>query len=91
MNFPNVKVQPHWLATLERAKEVMHNCRWVCQALDNGVEPEVEKEVRIAITKAITPSITVDSWYCRVAGSPVKVGREYRIAWINHMIAQCHT
>lgn len=87
--FPNVKVQPHWLETLERAKEVMPNCRWVCVALDAGVEPEIEKEVRIAITKAITPSIVVDTWYFNKTGSELQNSKDYRIEWINHMIAQC--
>jgi hypothetical protein len=89
MNFPNVKVQPHWLAALERAKEVMPNCRWVCLALNSGVEPEIEKEVRVAIAKAIAPALTVDTWYYCETDSPLRAAREYRIAWIDHMIAQC--
>ena len=91
MIFPNVKVQPHWLATLERAAEVMPNCRWVCSALCNGVEPEIEEEVRIAITKAITPSMTVDTWYYLETGSPMRAAQEYRKAWLNHMIEQCRS
>ena len=91
MTFPNVKVQPHWLATLERAAEAMPHRRWVCSALCNGVEPEIEKEVRIAITKAITPSMTVDTWYYCRTGSNLQAAREYRKAWLNHMIEQCRS
>jgi hypothetical protein len=87
MNFPKVKVQPHWLAALERAKEVMPNCRWVCVAVDSGVEPEIEKEVTKEIHRAIAPFNTVNSWYADETGLPLDKG--YRIAWIDHMIAQC--
>jgi hypothetical protein len=89
MKFPDVKVQPHWLAALERAKEVMPNCRWVCVAVDNGVEPEIEKNVRAAIESAIYPAVTVDTWYYCETGSRLRAAREYRKAWLNHMIEQC--
>ena len=89
MIFPNVKVQPHWLAALERAKEVMPNCRWVCAAVDNGVEPEIEKEITAAISEAIEPCMIVDTWYFHETGTKLLNSKDYRIAWINHMIAQC--
>ena len=92
MIFPNVKVQPHWLATLERAAVVMPNCRWVCHALANGVEPRIEEEVRTAISEAIAPFTTVNSWLVREMGIDLATRaeeREYRIAWLNHMIDQC--
>ena len=63
MIFPNIQVQPHWLAALERAKEVMPNVRWVCAAVDSGVEPEIEKEICSEITLALAPAVTVNSWY----------------------------
>ena len=91
MNFPNVKVQPHWLATLERAAEVMPNCRWVCSALDNGVEPKIELEVMAAISKAIAPTAVVSNWYRRETGSKLQAPQEYRSAWLNHMIEQCRS
>lgn len=91
MNFPNVKIQPHWLATLERAAEVMPNVRWVCNALDNGVEPKIEMEVIAAISKAISPSTLVNTWYYRETGSNLQASKEYRIAWLNHMIEQCRS
>ena len=89
MKFPNIEVQPHWLATLERALEVMPCYRWVCSALDNGVEPKIEMEVIAAISKAISPSTLVNTWYYRETGSHLQVSQEYRIAWLNHMIEQC--
>lgn len=89
MIFPNVKVQPHWLAALERAAEVMPNCRWVCVAVDSGVEPEIEKEIREAIREAIQPYVIVNSWYFNEAGPKLQNPKDYRIEWINHMIAQC--
>ena len=89
MTFPNVKVQPHWLATLERAKAVMPNVRWVCTALDNGVEPKIEMEVTAAISKAISPSTLVNTWYYHETGSNLQKPQEYRTAWLNHMIKQC--
>ena len=91
MNFPNIKVQPHWLATLERAAEVMPNCRWVCSALVNDVEPRIEEEVRTAITKAIAPALTVITWYSCETGSDLQATQEYRKAWLNHMIEQCRS
>ena len=92
MKFPNIEVQPHWLATLERAVKVMPNCRWVCAALDNGVEPEVEKEVKKAIGEAIAPFVTANVWYRHETGSDLQslqASQEYRIAWLNHMLEQC--
>ena len=91
MKYPNIEVQPHWLATLERAAEVMPNCRWVCSALCNDVEPEIEKEVRAAIVKAITPSMTVDTWYYLETDTPLREAREYRKSWLNHMVEQCRS
>lgn len=94
MIFPNVKVQPHWLATLERAAEVMPNYHWVCSALDNRVEPEIEKEVQAAIAGAIAPSSTVVSWLVREMSIDLATraeAQEYREAWLNHMIEQCRT
>lgn len=89
MKFPDVKVQPHWLAALERAKEVMPNVRWVCTAVDNGVEPEIEKEITAAISKAISPSMLVNTWYFRETHTMLTDSQGYRIAWLNHMIKQC--
>lgn len=89
MKFPNIEVQPHWLATLERAAEMMPNVRWVCTALDNGVEPKIEMEVMAAISKAISPNLLVNSWYYRETGSNLYAANDYRIAWLNHMIEQC--
>ena len=94
MNFPNVKVQPHWLATLERAAEEMPNYRWVCCALDNGVEPKIEMEVIADIAKAIAPSSIVNSWLVREMGINLATkaeAQEYRKAWLNHMIEQCRS
>ena len=94
MNFPNVKVQPHWLATLERAAVVMPNCRWVCHALVNGVEPRIEEEVRTAISEAIAPFTTVNSWLVYETGAAFATRAEaqkYRKAWLNHMIEQCRS
>lgn len=89
MKFPDVKVQPHWLAALERAKEVMPNCRWVCAAVGNGVEPKVEKEICEAIHEAISPWAIVNTWYFLKTGTQLLNSKDYRIAWINHMIGQC--
>ena len=89
MIFPNVKVQPHWLATLERAAEMMPHVRWVCSALDNGIEPKIELEVMAAISKAITPTAVVSNWYHRETGSKLQAPQKYRKAWLNHMIEQC--
>ena len=94
MKFPNIEVQPHWLETLERAAEVMPNCRWVCSALDNGVEPKIEMEVIAAISKAISPSMLVNTWYYRETGTELatkKKAKDYRTAWLNHMIEQCRS
>ena len=68
MIFPNVKVQPHWLETLEAAAEVLPNCRWLCTAVDLGIEPETEQEIRKAIAQAIAPFDIVDSWLIRETG-----------------------
>ena len=89
MKFPNIEVQPHWLGTLERAVKMMPPCRLVCTALDNGVEPKTEMEVVAAIEKAITPTVVVSSWYRHETGSKLQAPREYRKAWLNHMIEQC--
>ena len=91
MIFPNVKVQPHWLATLKRAVMMMPNCRWVCSALDIGVMPKIEEEVIAAISKAISPSTLVNTWYYRETGSNLQKPQEYRTAWLNHMIEQCRS
>jgi hypothetical protein len=94
MIFPNVKVQPHWLATLEFAAVVMPNCRWVCSAVDNGVEPRIEEEVRTAISKAIAPFTLVNSWLISETGVAFATRAEaqkYRKAWLNHMIEQCRS
>ena len=89
MIFPNIQVQPHWLAALERAKEVMPNCRWVCAAVDSGVEPDIEKEICAAIHAAIHPCSIVNTWYFYETGQTLERSNDYRIAWIEHMIAQC--
>ena len=91
MIFPNVKVQPHWLATLKRAAMIMPNCRWVCSALDIGIEPKIELEVMAAISKAIAPSAVVSNWYRRETGSKLQAPQECRKAWLNHMIEQCRS
>jgi hypothetical protein len=89
MTFPNTKVQPHWLAALERAKEALPNCRWVCVAVDRGVEPEIEQEVCEAIAEAIQPWAIVNTWYFHETGTELLNSKDYRIAWIDHMIEQC--
>ena len=92
MIFPNVKVQPHWLKTLEEAAEILPNCRWLCTALTLGIEPETEQEIREAIAQAIAPFKTVDSWLIYETGidfATSKGSKEYRTAWLNHMIEQC--
>ena len=94
MIFPNVKVQPHWLEALEAAVEVLPNCRWVCSAFDLAIEPETEKEICEAIACAIAPFNTVDSWLiCEMSTgfATSKASKEYRIAWLNHMIEQCRS
>ena len=90
MIFPNVKVQPHWLETLEAAAEILPNCRWLCTALVLGIEPETEQEIREAIACAIAPFNTVDSWLIYETGIE-KEAKEYRTAWLNHMIEQCRS
>ena len=94
MIFPNVKVQPHWLATLERAVEMLPNVRWVCSALDNGIEPKIELEVMAAISKAIAPFTLVNPWLVYETGAAFATRAEaqkYRKAWLNHMIEQCRS
>jgi hypothetical protein len=91
MNFPNVKVQPHWLATLQRAAAVMPNCRWVCAAVDNGVEPDTEKEICEAISEAIQPWIIVNTWYFHETDTQLLNSKDYRIEWIDRMIEQCRS
>ena len=95
MIFPNVKVQPYWLKTLEAAAEILPNCRWLCVAFVLGIEPETEQEIREAIACAIAPFNTVNSWLIRETGAdPIatsKKAKEYRIAWLNHMIEQCRS
>ena len=95
MIFPNIKVQPHWLKTLEAAAEVLPNCRWLCVAFDLEIEPETEQEIREAIEQAIAPYNTVNSWLVYETGvdplATSKKAKEYRIAWLNHMIEQCRS
>ena len=93
MIFPNVKVQPHWLKTLEAAAEVLPNCRWVCTAVDLCIEPKTEQEIREAIEQTIAPASIVDSWLIYETGIDLtkREAKEYRIAWLNHMIEQCRS
>ena len=94
MIFPNVKVQPHWLKTLEAAAEVLPNCRWLCHAFDLEIEPGTEQEIREAIAQAIAPFNTVSSWLICETGigfTAKKESKEYRKAWLNHMIEQCRS
>ena len=93
MIFPNVKVQPHWLKTLEAAAEVLPNCRWVCTAISLDNEPETEQEIRKAIAQAIAPFSIVNSWLILETGIDLtdREAKEYRIAWLNHMIEQCRS
>ena len=94
MIFPNVKVQPHWLKTLEAAAEILPNCRWLCTAVVLGIEPETEQEIREAIAQAIAPFNTVNSWLVCEMGidfATSKESKEYRTAWLNHMIEQCQS
>ena len=94
MIFPNVKVQSHWLATLERAVEILPNVRWICSALDNGVEPRIEEEVRTAISRAIAPFTLVNSWLISETGVAFATRAEaqkYSKDWLNHMIEQCRS
>ena len=95
MIFPNVKVQPHWLEILEAAVEVLPKHRWLCVAVDLGIRPETEKEICEAIVQAIAPLHIVDSWLVYKTGAdPIateKKAKEYRSAWLNHMIEQCRS
>lgn len=94
MIFPNVKVQPHWLTTLERAAEVLPDRRWVCSALAIGVESRIEEEVRSAISEAIAPFTLVNSWLICETGTDFTTRAEaqkYRKAWLKHMIEQCRS
>ena len=92
MKFPNIEVQPHWLEALEAAAVVMPNCRWLCHAVALGNEPKTEQEIRTAVMQAIAPFNTVDSWIVREMGVDLATRteeKEYRVAWLNHMIEQC--
>ena len=95
MIFPNVKVQPHWLKTLEAAAEVLPNYRWLCVAFHLDIKPETEQEIREAIEQAIAPFDIVDCWLIHETGvdpfATKKKAKEYRIAWLNHMIEQCRS
>ena len=94
MIFPNVKVQPYWLKTLEAAAEVLPNCRWLCVAFHLDIEPETELEIREAIEQAIAPFNIVDSWLICETGIGFTAkgeAKEYRIAWLNRMIEQCRS
>ena len=93
MIFPNIEVQPYWLKTLEAAAEVLPNCRWVCTSVDLGIEPKTEQEIREAIAQAIAPFNIVDFWLICETGIDLTKGesKEYRIAWLNHMIEQCRS
>ena len=92
MIFPNVKVQPYWLKTLEAAAEALPKHPWVCIAVDLGIEPKTEQEICEAIEQAIAPYHLVDSWLRHETGVDLatsKKAKEYRITWLNHMIEQC--
>ena len=95
MIFPNVKVQPHWLKTLEAAAEILPDCRWLCVAVNLDIEPETEKEICEAIAQAIAPANIVDFWLIWETGvdqlATKKESKEYRSAWLNHMIEQCRS
>ena len=94
MIFPNIEVQPHWLETFEAAAEVLPNCRWLCSAVVLGIEPETEQEIREAISRAIAPFNTVNSWLVYETGIDLatsKEAKDYRKAWLNHMIEQCRS
>ena len=93
MIFPNVKVQPHWLKTLEAAVEILPDC-WLCVAIDFCIEPKTEQEIREAIEQAIAPFNIVDSWLICETGTGFtanKESKEYRKAWLNFMIEQCRS
>ena len=88
MIFPNVKVQPHWLKTLEAAAEILPNCRWVCTAVSLDNEPETEQEIRKAIAQAIAPFNVVDSWlFCERGHRPCYRHRSKRVP---NSLAQPH-
>ena len=89
MNFPNIEVQPHWLATLERAVKVMPDCPWVCGAVSRNVEPEIERDICNAIHEAIHPWDFVNNWHFHETNMQLPNYADYRIAWLNHMIEQC--
>ena len=93
MIFPNIKVQPYWLKTLEAAVEILPDCRWLCTALDLCIEPKTEQEIREAIEQAIAPFHVVDSWLLHKTDIDLTKGeaKEYRIAWLNRMIEQCRS
>ena len=64
MNFPNVKVQPHWRETLEAAAKVLPDHRWLCDAVDLGIRPETEEEIcrsarRVAVLEGIVDSTNI--------------------------------
>ena len=93
MIFPNVKVQPHWLKTLEAAVEILPDC-WLCVAIDFCIEPKIEKEIREAIERAIEPPHIIDCWLACEMGTDLvtwEESKEYRTAWLNHMIEQCRS
>lgn len=89
MKFPNVTVQPHWLAALQRALAVMPHCPWVCAAVSRGIEPEIEKDICDAIRAAIYPWDFVSNWHFHETDTQLPNLADYRIAWITHMIEQC--
>lgn len=92
MEFPNVEVQEHWLAVLERAVTMMSEVRWVCAAVRANVDPSIEQEVQAAIEKAIAPYITVNTWRLAETGTLVQSvhsAHEYRTAWLGYMVEQC--
>ena len=94
MIFPNVKVQPHWLKILEAAAEVLPNHHRLCLAFDLDIEPETGQEIREAIAQAIAPFNTVNSWITCETGTGFvtsEESKEYRTAWLNHMIEQCRS
>ena len=94
MKFPNIEVQPHWLKTLEAAAEILPDCRWLCHAVSIGTEPEHGQEIRKAIACAIAPFSIVNSWLICETGTDFatsKEAKEYRKAWLNHMIEQCRS
>ena len=72
----------------------MPHCRWVCSALNNGVELEIVEEAIAAIAEAIDPFGTVNSWLICETGTDLATRAEaqkYRKAWLNHMIEQCRS